>query len=86
MLQMNDRCAALDRVCAAGFAMTEAALYLDTHPGCPQGLACFAGAKNQYEAAKAAYEASFGPLTQTAVTGQSGWTWVQGPWPWELEV
>jgi len=83
---MKERCAALNQVAAAGFAVTEAALYLDTHPDCRVGQAYFCGAKSQYEAAKAAYEASYGPLTQTAVTGQSGWTWVQGPWPWELEV
>lgn len=83
---LNDRCAALNRVMAADFAVTEATLYLDTHPCCPVGLAYFAGAKNEYEAAKAAYEANYGPLTRCAVTGQNGWTWVQGPWPWELEA
>jgi len=86
MLQMNDKCAAMNRVMAAGFAVTEANLYLDTHPDCRVGLAYFASARNEYEAAKAAYEAGFGPLTPCAVTGQSGWSWVQGPWPWEPEV
>ena len=36
---LNDRCAALNRVMAADFAVTEATLYLDTHPCCPVGLA-----------------------------------------------
>ena len=30
------------------------------------------------------YEASYGPLQQTAVTA-AGYTWLNNPWPWDLE-
>ena len=30
------------------------------------------------------YEETYGPLRQTSV-GDSGWTWINDPWPWDYE-
>ena len=32
---------------------------------------------------RAAYEAKFGPLQQTAAAEAGSYTWLQEPWPWE---
>ena len=71
----------LDKIRAAGFAMHEAALFLDTHPDCPAALDYFTEAKDELARLTAEYEASFGPLTYTGVTGDS-WSWVDAEWPW----
>ena len=35
----------------------------------------------------AEYEKNFGPLTVGGVDDNAdSWTWIQGPWPWELEA
>ena len=31
------------------------------------------------------YEDNFGPLTAGGVNTEEGWSWVNSPWPWELE-
>ncbi len=67
----------------ASFAVKELNLYLDTHPGCTDGLAKFDAAKKKLAEAVAAYEASCGPLTPTGVNTSAGWTWTNDPWPWE---
>ncbi|MEA5040464.1 MAG: spore coat protein CotJB [Clostridiaceae bacterium] len=69
-----------------GLVMLDLALYLDTHPTCPNGLAAYCAAKDRYAAACAAYESSCGPLTKATAGGDTCWTWVQWPWPWEVEA
>ena len=32
------------------------------------------------------YEKNYGPLTFYGVDTSKGWTWTQGPWPWEVEA
>lgn len=74
--------AALCELMALGFAVTELGLYLDTHKNDKEALALY----NQYVAlakeGKRRYEEMYGPLQQTNVT-EAGWTWLDGPWPWE---
>jgi len=68
------------------FAMVEAGLYLDVHPNCHKALEYFERQKAAHGAYVAEYEASYGPLTfKSGVMGDT-WSWVQGPWPWELEA
>ena len=71
----------LDKIRAVGFAMHEAALFLDTHPECPAALDYFAEMRDELARLTAEYEKSYGPLTYTGVSGDS-WTWVDGEWPW----
>ena len=32
------------------------------------------------------YESMYGPLTLNDVNTAGGWSWTQGPWPWEVEA
>ncbi|MCI8649911.1 MAG: spore coat protein CotJB [Anaerotruncus sp.] len=68
------------------FAITDVTLYLDSHPKCPHGLAYYYKYKQLYSEALAAYERQFGPMTNRANTNPTTWTWVDDPWPWELEA
>ena len=43
--------------------------------------------KHLYDGYVAEYEKNFGPLNiGGANAGADSWTWIQGPWPWELEA
>ena len=36
--------------------------------------------------AKAAYEKQFGSLTPAVADGATRWSWVDDPWPWDLQA
>lgn len=86
MSMINDRRAALLRVQQADFALTEANLYLDTHPRCMNGLAYFRRMRAERNRAVQDYEARFGPLTADAAKAEGAWDWTEKPWPWETEA
>ena len=71
----------LNKISAAGFAMHEAALFLDTHPDCPAALDYFTDARDELTRLTEEYEKAFGPLTYAGVSGDS-WSWVDAEWPW----
>ena len=81
---MNDREKLLKRVQMYQFAVTDAALFLDTHPDCAQALAYYNKYKKLLEEAKNAYEKAFGPLEICSDENTARWAWVDGPFPWEL--
>ena len=65
------------------FAMVDLDLYLDTHPNDTKALSLFNNyAKQEKELCKM-YESKYGPLTIGGEGMNKGWTWVNGPWPWE---
>lgn len=68
------------------FAITEVVLYLDAHPTCPMGLAYYQKQKQLRAEAVALYNQKFGPLNMRQNCDPDRWTWVDGPWPWELEA
>ncbi len=78
---------ALRRLQAAGFAMHEAALYLDAHPGNTTALRYHKKAAEEYKTLRDAFESKWGSLTSmnapetTAADGR--WHWTMTPWPWE---
>ena len=76
----------LRRVQEADFVLYDTALFLDTHPTCQAALEFFNHYQQVYTEAVAAYEAQFGPLVAFDTDTAQGWTWVQGPWPWEMEA
>ena len=39
--------------------------------------------KKLYKEAAEEYTRYFGPLVNENVNVDNGWTWVEGPWPWE---
>ncbi|MDO4295814.1 MAG: spore coat protein CotJB [bacterium] len=80
---MNERELLMTRISETGFAVDDILLYLDTHPNDSSALQFYTEAVQQYRTAKAEYEAKYAPLSVDQVNVQNGWTWVQGPWPWE---
>lgn len=79
------KCEALQAVNESAFVVQELALYLDTHPTCPAGLAKFQQARQAYAQAMEEYTAQYGPLRQEQAAGCGCWQWTESPWPWELE-
>lgn len=67
----------------AGFAVTEANLYLDTHPEDEEALKFFLAMKKQYMNARREYSDKFGPVSLEDVNEENGWAWAKAPWPWE---
>ncbi len=69
------------RVCA--FALTEARLYLDTHPDDRKALSFYREHMEMFCTLKKEWESCTGePLDQQA----SRWNWVNTPWPWQSEL
>ena len=83
---MNDREKLLKNVQMYQFAVTDAALFLDTHPDCAQALGYYNKYKKLLSEAKSAYEQAFGPLEICSEQNNSRWEWVDGPFPWELNA
>ena len=69
-----------------GFALVDLNLFLDSHPDDKLALDFFEDMQIKYAQLQADYEMEFGPLTAFDTNTEQGWTWVQSPWPWELEA
>ena len=74
---------AMQFVRETGFAVLDASLYLDTHPCDEKAMDYYNKYKHMYKEAARDYEKNYGPLRLTGVNTCDGWTWTQGPWPWE---
>jgi len=87
-MNMNncDKVALLRRIQQLNFQMIETALFLDNQPECQAALMAYEGFRTEHQQAKAEYEERFGPLSFEGVnTERDGWSWINGPWPWEGE-
>ena len=73
----------LDKIRAVGFAMHEAALFLDTHPECKAALEYYKNTLEALDELMSEYQNKFGPLFAEGVVGDR-WSWVDGKWPWQL--
>ncbi|MEG1774137.1 MAG: spore coat protein CotJB [Oscillospiraceae bacterium] len=73
------------RVSRAGFALSDAALYLDTHPQDAAALAYYQKMRAIHDAAVADYTAQIGPLSANDVLTDNEWAWIKNPWPWQTE-
>lgn len=78
----NGREELMMRIHALSFAMTEAQLFLDTHPDCRDALAYFKDMRAQLDTAMTEYQNKYGPLFADMTVGDK-WTWIDGPWPWQ---
>lgn len=76
---------ALKQVQIYAFALKDTELFLDTHPSNESALAFYGDTREKYREAVKTYEAQFGPLRATATEIENGWSWVDTPWPWEME-
>ena len=75
--------ALLRKIQELSFAKVECELFLDTHPDCRQALDYYHRLIDELGAYVMEYENAYGPLTAAASIGDK-WTWVDGPWPWQL--
>ena len=69
-----------------GFALVDLNLFLDSHPNDKLALDFFKDMQTKYSQLQADYEMEFGPLTAFDTNTERGWTWINNPWPWELEA
>lgn len=76
---------ALRRVQETDFVLDDVGLFLDTHPTNQAALNFFRQYQQEHTEAVADFESQFGPLVSEDTDTTQGWTWVQGPWPWEVE-
>ena len=84
--RMNCDNRALCELMALSFAITELGLYLDTHKDDREALRLYREYAELANEGKKRYEATYGPLMQkNAGDAQSGWNWLDSPWPWEYE-
>ena len=72
----------MDKIHALSFAMTEAQLFLDTHPDCRTALDYFRGLRDELDGYMTEYQNKYGPLFADMTVGDK-WAWVDGPWPWQ---
>ena len=72
----------MNQIHALSFALTEAQLFLDTHPECRDALNYFRDTRDRLDAVMTEYQNKYGPLFADMTMGDK-WTWVDGPWPWQ---
>lgn len=69
-------------IAQVSFALTEANLYLDTHPCDQDAMDYYRQVKKLRKEALEKYQSQFGPLLNDGVRSDT-WDWVDAPWPWE---
>jgi spore coat protein JB len=68
------------------FLTEDSQLFLDTHPTDIEALAYYNYYNELLGSLTSEYEENFGPLTDSGVNTSNGWTWIDAPWPWEMEA
>ena len=84
MAQMNQK-QLMQYINEVSFGIDELALFLDTHPMDQKALDYYEHLRVLRKKAVDAYTKHFGPLTYRDGETSDYWTWVQTPWPWEME-
>lgn len=79
----KNRKQAMDEIDQLSFALTDTALFLDTHPLDMNALTFYHQILQRKRSAVNVYTALFGPLDNQSVTSKNEWTWINDPWPWE---
>ena len=75
---------ALVELMAIDFALQELGLYLNTHPGDQEVLQLFWSYAQLAKEGRERYQEQYGPLTQTDLTPEQGYAWLNDPWPWDV--
>ncbi len=83
--QATDKNSVMRNVYELGFVMTEALLYLDTHPNDAEAIEYYNSMRERYNEAVAAYESVIGPLTFNSTGAENYFNWAATPLPWEKE-
>ena len=71
----------MEQIRCYDFAITELALYLDTHPEDEKALCLHRKYCKQAKELKDKYQKVYGPLTIHYPCQK--WRWLEEPWPWE---
>ena len=71
----------LQQIRCYDFAITELALYLDTHPTDDKALCLHRKYCREAKDLKDKYQKVYGPLTINFPCNK--WRWLEEPWPWE---
>lgn len=74
----------LKKLQALAFAKVETELYLDAHPECMAALEHYKTIISEYEKLLEIYENTVAPVTASSAAGDR-WTWVDSPWPWQID-
>ena len=76
----------LKEIMSHEFTCIDLNLYLDTHPTDMRVLAEYNHATRMLQTLKSAYEQCYGPLSVAGSTpSQYPWSWIDEPWPWQIE-
>ena len=88
MNRPNGNChAAMHRLQAIDFSLVDTILYLDAYPDSPAALAHYHKLHEERERLLQSMAAEgCPPITAMDVHSQNGWSWVNGPWPWEADA
>ena len=71
----------INKIRCLEFAITELALYLDTHPDDEKALCMHRKYCKEVKELKDKYQKIYGPLTINYPCNK--WRWLEMPWPWE---
>jgi len=71
----------IEKIRSLDFAVTDLALYLDTHPEDQKALCLHREYCKELKECKDKYQKVYGPLTITFPCNK--WRWLENPWPWE---
>lgn len=83
---MESREELLRKIQMLTFALIETNLYLDTHPMDQAALAYYHKHRDLLAECEEIYAENYGPLNPGQVTSKNRWTWIDDPWPWEMEA
>lgn len=75
----------LAELMALDFAIDEMGLYLDTHPDDAEALELFNSYIRLAQQGRAKYESMYGPLSKKLTVEEGKYTWINNPWPWDME-
>ncbi len=75
--------AALDEIGRISFTVDELRLYLDTHPCDKEALQMIQAHCARRHTLIENYTENFGPICAYMPGACNGWTWNEGPMPWE---
>ena len=76
----------LGELMALNFVVQELGLYLDTHHEDREALSLYTEYVRMLRQGTEAFVERYGPIDQTQVTMKTGYSWINDPWPWELQV
>ena len=74
----------LAELMAIQFAAHDLSLYLDTHPEDKEAFATYKELLALYKEGEKRYVKMYGPIMKTDLAGADSYTWLDGPWPWEI--